>query len=358
MNSPSLQPNPFSAIPAVSWIGDIQLPALLLATATSLPFLLLYFLTGVLTSSEQALGMLTWIFMAMHILTLASWLQRARGNLQDIEALLRLSNQELTAEHQQSMLGSRSTNLAILIFSLVFGAIFHIAGRLLGSTIPASEAIPVIINEFVFLQGPPELLAWNYIAVAQFFVIGVAVNFGIVSQSRQTRVLNQFCERLSIDLLKADQLAVVGGPILRALAAPVFLLAAAGPILFVNDGANSDGFYLLAVPTALLLAAFGLTALPPVLTVRLKVIAAKSKELDIIQRYLDGDKQAMAESQISHLQDSFTAVEVLDYRDRINAIWEWPLHGQLLKLMFYLIIPPLAWAAAALVERMIDAALG
>lgn len=350
--------NPFSTIPGLRWLGVINLPPLLLAIVTAVPFILAYLFTGMLIRPELGLQTLTWIFIAMHILTVTSWVHRAQGNLQDIALLLKLSGQQISARQLQDLQGEYSVNLKILVISVLFGAVFHFSGRVLGATATLDVVANEIVNEFIYFNAPPELLVWNYVALLQFFVIGLALIFGIVSQSRQNRVMNAICEKLEINLLNVDRLAVVGGPLLRALTTPIFLLAATGPLIFVNDGANADGFYLLAVPTALLLTAFALTSLPPMLTVRRKVISSKQQELSVIQRYLDGDKQAMAASQISHLQDSFTAVAVLDYRDRVNAIWEWPLHGQLLKLMFYLIIPPLAWAAAALVERVIDAALG
>lgn len=351
--------NPYATIPCLSWLGRIKLAALPLATVSALPFFLLYLATGTISGGALSeLRTLTFIFLALHILTVASWAQRARGNLDDIVALQEISQQAMSAEHASVILGNRSRNLLLLIVSVLLGGIFHFAGRIVGATASIDIVVDEIIQEFLLLEGPPLLIFWNFVALLEFFVIGVAIGFGIVTQLRQNKVMTELCSNLAINLLNVDQLAVVGGPILRALAAPVFLLAASGPILFANNGASADGFYLIALPMALLLTGFALTALPPVLTVRRKVIDAKQKEMDIIQRYLSGEKEAMQDSQISHLQESFSAVDVLDYRDRIIGIWEWPLHGQLLKLLFYLFIPPLAWAAAALVERVIDAALG
>ncbi|MFN3238463.1 MAG: hypothetical protein ACE37D_15580 [Pseudomonadales bacterium] len=352
------QTNTFANIPGLTWIGTANFPALLFATASSVPFVLLYLLTGVLTNPESGLQTVTVIFVAMHILTVASWVQRTKGNLLDIEALAKLTNQRLSDGQQCTLHETRAANFITLCGSFLLGAMFFFTGRIIGGPVPAAVVIDEIIREYIYLEGPIELVAWNYIAILQFFIIGTAVVFGIVSQSRHNRVMKALCDSLDINLLNTDQLAVVGGPLLRALAAPVFLLAATGPFLFINEGASSDGFYLLAVPTALLLTAFAATALPPMLAVRRKVIEAKRQELSIIELYLQGDKQAMSKSQVSHLQDSFTAMEVLEYRDRVAAIWDWPLHGQLIKLMLYLIIPPLAWAAAALVERVVDAALG
>lgn len=50
---------------------------------------------------------------------------------------------------------------------------------------------------------------------------------------------------------------------------------------------------------------------------------------------------------------------LLAHRDRLHSARTWPLSmGLLSRVAFYLVIPPLAWAGAALVERVVDQLLG
>lgn len=50
---------------------------------------------------------------------------------------------------------------------------------------------------------------------------------------------------------------------------------------------------------------------------------------------------------------------LLAHRDRLRAVRIWPLStGLLSRVLLYMVIPPLAWAGAALVERFVDRLLG
>ena len=50
---------------------------------------------------------------------------------------------------------------------------------------------------------------------------------------------------------------------------------------------------------------------------------------------------------------------LLAHRDRLRAVRTWPLStGLISRVLLYLVIPPLAWAGAAVVERMVDRFLG
>lgn len=50
---------------------------------------------------------------------------------------------------------------------------------------------------------------------------------------------------------------------------------------------------------------------------------------------------------------------LLAHRDRLRSVSTWPLStGLLSRVVLYLVIPPVAWAGAALVERVVDRALG
>jgi hypothetical protein len=49
---------------------------------------------------------------------------------------------------------------------------------------------------------------------------------------------------------------------------------------------------------------------------------------------------------------------VLDHRQHVQRVSDWPLDiGALSQLAFYLIIPPLTWVGAALIENVVDALL-
>ena len=56
---------------------------------------------------------------------------------------------------------------------------------------------------------------------------------------------------------------------------------------------------------------------------------------------------------IRHMED------LLQRRDRVKALNTWPLDiGIWKRLLFYILIPPLAWVGAALMEAGVNRALG
>ncbi len=95
----------------------------------------------------------------------------------------------------------------------------------------------------------------------------------------------------------------------------------------------------------------------PVVAVRDKIQQEKQLELKLIQQALAGERAVLKNSQIAHIADEFSAPDLMAYEERINKIWEWPVQGFVQRIVLYVLLPPLAWVLAALVERMLDAFL-
>ena len=52
-------------------------------------------------------------------------------------------------------------------------------------------------------------------------------------------------------------------------------------------------------------------------------------------------------------------VPILDFRDHVRALPEWPFNLDLMgRWLFYVIIPPLTWVLAALMDNLIDGLVG
>lgn len=350
-------PIPFESVPGFRWLGKTRLNVLSLTGILSLPWLGFYGLIGVFEDIGSPRSILALVFTALFAVTVGSWIHRARGLEVDLSFLLRVSDQRPSLELYSRLYGTPAANLRVIAVGAVVGVLLFFMGRYLGDNSPASVVVAEIVREVVLFQSTPDLIAWNYLAMLQFSIIGIALCIGIVGNFRHNQVFDSLARSVRVDPLNTAELRVVANPLIRALVAPVVVVAATGPMVFVSNGIMADGFYLLSLPLALLLMLIALSAGRVILIVRKRIQAAKQTELAIIDRFLSGEVQAMRESRIGSLQDGFTASEVLAYRDRINAIWDWPLYGHLPRMMFYLTIPPLAWAAAALVERVIDAAL-
>jgi len=99
---------------------------------------------------------------------------------------------------------------------------------------------------------------------------------------------------------------------------------------------------VVTVPVALMV------LLLPMWGIRAAVIAAKSIELDRLSELANALEQGSDRSMLVSL-----------YRRQVAATPEWPASaGAASRVLFYVVIPPLAWVAAALVQDLVSNVLG
>jgi hypothetical protein len=123
------------------------------------------------------------------------------------------------------------------------------------------------------------------------------------------------------------------------------------PVMFVDDDLSAlsyvPGLLATGIPIALL-------AVLPVWPVHRRIAVAKRRLLDHVNRRI-------ADLPPADPGDPATVgamVPLLAYRREIRAISEWPFDlGSATRFGLILVIPPLTWIGAALVERLLDAFL-
>jgi hypothetical protein len=126
---------------------------------------------------------------------------------------------------------------------------------------------------------------------------------------------------------------------------------AAFPIMWVDRDiswlATVPGLVATGVPMLFLFAM-------PILPVHRAIAAAKRAELASLDRDIArvGDHADVRGPALDRL------VPLLAYRREIETAREWPFDTSVTgRLAFYLVIPPFTWVAAALIEKIIEAAL-
>jgi len=93
----------------------------------------------------------------------------------------------------------------------------------------------------------------------------------------------------------------------------------------------------------------------PLRTVHRRIRADRDARLRAVDEQIEAAGDAPPEGP----EETERLEHLLAHRDRLREARTWPLDLRLLsRVLLYVIIPPLAWAAAALVERGVDAALG
>ena len=83
----------------------------------------------------------------------------------------------------------------------------------------------------------------------------------------------------------------------------------------------------------------------PLWGVHLAIDAARSTRLRELQQQVDSCDRG----DITQLES------LVAHRDRVQGIHTWPLDLRLIiRVLFYLVLPPLAWVGAALVENVVE----
>ena len=81
--------------------------------------------------------------------------------------------------------------------------------------------------------------------------------------------------------------------------------------------------------------------------------ARKSEEIRLINASLD---DLRSEEELYPDRERLQAINsLLDHRAHLQNVSDWPIDvGSISRLAFYLIIPPLTWVGAALIENLVD----
>ena len=352
-----VQSGPYSTTPGFRWLGRTDVNVLILVSVFCMAWTFFYWLVGAFSSIFDDSAVLSVVFVALFGAAFGSWIHQVRGAHDDLRQLLVIENWDFPQDTLSRLNGSTKTNSIINLSGVIMGIGLYLFGRSIGEFSSIAESVVALVDRLVLFDGPVALALWDYLGLLLFSIIGIVLSQGIVSRYRQAGIFRELAQSIPINVLDTSKLTRIANPLIRGLIAPVVVLAASGPLLFGFDGLLIEIFILTSLPIVLFLVLLSLLSVRAVLVLHKRIQLEKAAELKIVQCFLAGDAQAMKRSRLGKLQDQFSATEVLAYRDRIEEVWDWPLQSHIPRVVFYLTIPPLAWAAAALVEQFVDAAL-
>jgi hypothetical protein len=163
-------------------------------------------------------------------------------------------------------------------------------------------------------------------------------------------LLGRLARRCRIDLLQTHALRPFARvAVLSTLA--IIGAAAVFPIMFLDDDLDAAAYVpgLLGTGISMLLLA-GL----PIWPLHRRIADAKAACL----HDLNARMAALPPPDVDHPQTLSDLAPLLAYRREIFQVSEWPFDvGAVARLGFYLIIPPLTWVGAALIENVVEAFL-
>jgi hypothetical protein len=183
------------------------------------------------------------------------------------------------------------------------------------------------------------------VMVANTAVVWIVMTSAIFALIHNARMFNRLARRVSVDLLHTELLTPFGRvAVISTLA--LIGAQAAFPLLWLNSEllTSLPGLIATAVPMVFLF-------LLPVWPVHRAIAAAKAAELERIGQLIDQFGSTPPET-----AEGFARLNpLLVYRREVAEVSEWPFNTSIMtRLCFYLIIPPLTWIGAALIENVVD----
>ncbi len=203
-------------------------------------------------------------------------------------------------------------------------------------------ASTILISPTAMLSASATLLVWLSMTTVISSVIRNAFMFYLLGR-----------DHLRIDLLRARELVPLAWVSVISTLSLIGAQALFG--LLALDGSED---WLVLLPGFLLTAAPMLPLfLLPIWSVHKRLQALKARELESIRCMLDAGGDTFREP-LEHPDHLAQVNELLAYRREIQAVPEWPFDlGAVSRLALYLIIPPLTWVGAALIENLVDSVL-
>jgi hypothetical protein len=192
-----------------------------------------------------------------------------------------------------------------------------------------------------------------YVMLPQFagtVMLWIFMNMTLAKLFINARVFSRLGALADPDLLRPSRHAAFGSAALRPA---LFLIGTmcAYVLLFIGDATPIDGAVFLG-------ATLSLGALFAIVTLPLRGIRRRITERrQEILRELDARLEAYSAADLAavpphDLRDMDT---ILDMRERVAQAPGWPLDlAGVRRILLYIVLPPLTWAAAALVEMFID----
>jgi len=328
--------------PPLLWIlrlvPDVRFGRLLSALVTLAGLLAFYAAAGVFSDAATVgarphVAAFFAVILAYIVPTFHYIATRCEEAFDELAPHLRMSEDDLARRRASIRRRSVGAQLAMLTIGVVAGLAHNLAlaGRFgIAAALTGSAAAAITFGTF---------LVWIVMTTAILGLVAIA------------RLFASLARRVRIDLLQPTRLR----PFARVAVISTLAMVgaeAAFPILSL-DGPRMFPVTMLPGLAAVFVSMVLLFVLP-LLPVQAAIAAAKRAETERINLRIAELSHAPA----SEDERLARLAPLLTYRRAVEQAREWPFDtGTASRLAFYLIIPPLTWIAAAVIQRVVDFAL-
>ncbi|MCP4003755.1 MAG: hypothetical protein GY725_06125 [bacterium] len=205
-------------------------------------------------------------------------------------------------------------------------------------------------DELRALVGHPTGLLLN----SSTILLWIVMSFVISALIDNARLFNRCAGLLRVDLLNTRALTPFAAVAVSSTLAIIGTLAAF-PLMNLDGTVDRlaliPGFAAISVPMVALF-------ILPIWPVHRRLAQEKRRELDRLDSEIAAASQGEKRTDDESRPDLELLVPLLAFRREIIQVSEWPFDlSMVTRLLFYLIIPPLTWVGAALIENLVEAAL-
>jgi hypothetical protein len=324
------------------WLLKLVLPfryGMLLTGVLLFVVLLPFFYLGVVEGSETSTPALFFSLIIAYIIPIFGFITaKSREGLLELRPLLQLDDHafEQALTQLDSCSGGR---MALMLFVGGLSGLIHM-------TLVRGSVSLMVAELFINME--------RFISMLGAMLVWIIMTIVVLTLFQQARLFARLgAQHLNISLLNTRKLV----PFARvSIYSSLAILGAVAlfPLIGIESGMNLMEILPGAIVTlGPLIAIF----IIPIWPIHSRLVAMKEKEMSNINDKIEACSDAMVGSD-SDVQILEQLTPLLTYRREITQVSTWPFDvGNVARLAIYMVIPPLTWVAAALIENLIDSIL-
>lgn len=276
-----------------------------------------------------------------------------RGSENDLTTIgQNFSNLPITQLKQNLAIKSPIQKLILIVLGIAFPLTVSLAGIQVLN--PQARFSTVLLFYFETLTRPEDIGTGllRYYRLLISFGWGIIWVYLVYFVWTVTRAFDHCAKNIPIVLFQNNLLAPFARPWLRSLlliAVLFSLLAYQAAISSFNNEMVTRVF----LPFVAFFSVLFLVSGKPLLTLRNRINNLKIHEIYCVNTAIAGDMTAMPDAQYHKQLQNASFLDLLNYRDKVEDLWDWPLQIHIKRIVLSVIAPPITWVLSAIVAQWV-----